>query len=322
MGYPEAHSQPARRQPLLRRVESDEPAGLLAWHYERDGMMPALIGHSRGGMIVVRTLYEFSGVRDVDRGARSRDRRSAAHDDRRSCHRRGASVIGLKVDYASAIATGKLPRLVLGQWDMLSKLRKISTAPSTSRASPFRSISSPTSEMSIPMSPSVPRGHATLLPASYSHIMIPKTEHLATNPLTRAWIAAYVPASDLPPFPPATASTPRTSCADVWYSVKATGASTRSDRSAHCGARLPVRGRLTLPVRHGRWRDLAPYTGTSRACAAAPRRRFARRDRARADALGLTGFELDRDAERFDYHGGPASVTVDVIGRRRIESRR
>ena len=34
-------------------------------------------------------------------------------------------VVGLKVPYAAAMATGKLPRLLLGQWTMLGKLRSI-----------------------------------------------------------------------------------------------------------------------------------------------------------------------------------------------------
>ena len=36
-------------------------AGMLAWYYEREGMMPMLIGHSQGGMLVVRTLHELAG---------------------------------------------------------------------------------------------------------------------------------------------------------------------------------------------------------------------------------------------------------------------
>ena len=37
-------------------------AGTLAWYYEHDGMVPLLIGHSQGGMLAIRTLYELAGA--------------------------------------------------------------------------------------------------------------------------------------------------------------------------------------------------------------------------------------------------------------------
>ena len=92
-------------------------------------MMPMLIGHSQGGMLAIRVLYELAG--DVRRGdCRSwiprTGERAAAHDDRRSADRRdrGRSS-GLTVPYAAALATGKLPRVLLGQWSMLPRLREI-----------------------------------------------------------------------------------------------------------------------------------------------------------------------------------------------------
>ncbi len=91
-------------------------------------MMPLLIGYSGGGMLVLRTLHELAGafgtgfaVVDAVTGdalPRDIDRRSGRPAIVRP-------VLGLKVPYACALATGKLPRLLLGQWTMLAKLRSV-----------------------------------------------------------------------------------------------------------------------------------------------------------------------------------------------------
>ena len=92
MGYPEERLRnPAdgTHHATAASADSARIAGMLAWHYERDGMMPMLIGHSQGGMMVVRTLHELAGgfgdaVAVYDPVT---DRRRAAHDDRRSARR-------------------------------------------------------------------------------------------------------------------------------------------------------------------------------------------------------------------------------------------
>ena len=43
-------------------ADSEQLAGELAWYYENDGMMPMLIGHSQGGMLAIRVLYELAGA--------------------------------------------------------------------------------------------------------------------------------------------------------------------------------------------------------------------------------------------------------------------
>ena len=61
-----------------------------------------------------------------------------------------------------------------------------------------------------------------LLPASASHIMLPKTVHLATNPVTRAWIDAYAPGNVAPVSPVADGvdTTNIVHAADLWYALK------------------------------------------------------------------------------------------------------
>ena len=34
----------------------------IAWHYERDGLMPMLIGHSQGGMLALKVLQDLAGA--------------------------------------------------------------------------------------------------------------------------------------------------------------------------------------------------------------------------------------------------------------------
>ena len=129
MGYPEERLRDPRDGSYARGSfgGSARLAGMLAWHYERDGMMPMLIGHSEGGMLVVRTLHELAGafadsVAVWDPMTDAPLPRSTIVDPRDG---RTRPVIGLTVPYAAALATGLLPRLLLLQWDMLPRLRSI-----------------------------------------------------------------------------------------------------------------------------------------------------------------------------------------------------
>ena len=58
MGYPQASLRDPRDASLSMSsaTSSATLAGMVAWHYEQTGLRPMLIGHSRGGMLVVRTL--------------------------------------------------------------------------------------------------------------------------------------------------------------------------------------------------------------------------------------------------------------------------
>ena len=79
-------------------------------------MLPMLIGHSQGGMLVVRTLHELAGdFADADPGPRSGHRRALPRTTFRDpAHRRGAAGRrAARSPFAAAIATGKLPRVLL-----------------------------------------------------------------------------------------------------------------------------------------------------------------------------------------------------------------
>ena len=114
-------------------TDSRQLAGTLAWYYETEGMRPMLIGHSQGGMLAIRMLHELAGAFGdaipvwnplTDEALP----RTTIVDPR---ERRARPVVGLRVPYAAAIATGKLPRLLLGQWSMLAEAAQDSRHAST-----------------------------------------------------------------------------------------------------------------------------------------------------------------------------------------------
>src|SRR6185436_4825372 len=88
-------------------------------------------------------------------------------------------VVGLRVPYAKAIATGKLPRLLLGQWSMLTRLRKIpdSVEDFTGFAIAFDPIAGDFGGADPYRATGAARVRNVTLPATYSHIGIPLTEH-------------------------------------------------------------------------------------------------------------------------------------------------
>ena len=60
-----------------------------------------------------------------------------------------------------------------------------------------------------------------ILPATYTHIGLPETLHLANDPVTRAWIEAYVPDGDAAlPDDAGVNTTNLVHAADIWHSVK------------------------------------------------------------------------------------------------------
>ena len=225
MGYPEARIRDPVDGRLSRSsfADSRQLAGSVAWYFETDGMMPMLIGHSQGGMMVVRILHELAGAfhdtvpvwEGVPAG------RTTIRDPLTGAQR---PVVGLQVDYAAAIATGKLGRVLLGQWDMLGRLREIpdTVVEFTAFSIPWDPIAGTFADPP----PFVATGTAVvrnvILPAGYSHVGIPRTAHLAANTVTRAWIDAYVPGAQVAPMPDAAAveTTNLVHAADIWYSVK------------------------------------------------------------------------------------------------------
>jgi hypothetical protein len=226
MGYPEERIRRPGDHALSYSsfVDARELAGTLAWYYEHEGMMPVLIGHSQGGMIVVKVLHELAGDFDASVPVwnpirRTAEARTSIVDPMTGKER---PVIGLKVPYAAALATGKLPRLLFGQWSMLSRLREI---PDTAReftgfslewdaiagnfgsVEPYRAMGSA-------------QVRNVVLPSRASHVTLPQAVELARNPVTRDWIDHYAPGTAAAAPQVAIDTSNLLHAADIWYSVK------------------------------------------------------------------------------------------------------
>jgi len=204
MGYPEERLRnPADgRSTYDSFADSAALAGALAFDYERTGLEPMLIGHSQGGMLAIRVLYEFAGefhrsLPVVDPRTGVAQPRTTIVDPRTGGER---AVVGLHVAYAAALATGWLPRVLLGQWSMLSRLRKI---PDTvAEFTGFDIPNDPIAGNLLGITPYEATGSARVrnvrLPASYSHVALPLADYLPGNPAAREWIDGWRPGAALP----------------------------------------------------------------------------------------------------------------------------
>jgi hypothetical protein len=135
---------------------------------------------------------------------------------------RARPVVGLKVPFAAALATGKLPRLLLGQWTMLGKLRSIPD--SVEEFTGFTILWDPIAGTFPGGEPYHATGTAEVrnvdLPAATSHIGLPDAKELATRATTRAWIDRYRPGEPSPPDVEGIDKGTLVVAADVWFSVK------------------------------------------------------------------------------------------------------
>jgi hypothetical protein len=228
MGYPEERlrTPPDGSMSLSSFTDSEQLAGEIAWFYESEGMTPMLIGHSQGGMLAIKVLYELNGsfhasIPVWNPLTGQPEQRTTIIDPLTGRER---PVVGLKIPYVAALATGKLPRFLLGQWSMMGKIRAI---PDTVEDFTGFSIEW---DMIAGTPPGSEEYHANgrahvrniMLPATTSHIRMPRTRYLTRNPATRAWIDDYDPAAARPPLPegPDVDNANIVHAADIWYSVK------------------------------------------------------------------------------------------------------
>ena len=227
MGYPRERLRDPREGRFSQGSFGDSRrwAGTMAWYFESEEMMPMLIGHSQGGMMAMRILYELDGafgdaipVWDPVAGAALA--RTTIRDPRTGTTR---PVKGLTVDYAAALATGKLMRVLLGQWDMIARLRKVpdTVADFTGFSIPWDPIAGTFGDPEPYVAVGTARVRNVTLPSGYSHVGLPDTLHLATQDVTRRWIDEWWPGSASPP-PEAEGvdTTNIVHAADIWYSVK------------------------------------------------------------------------------------------------------
>lgn len=230
MGYPESKIRNPGDGSYSHScyASSAKLAGLLAWYYEKEGMRPMIIGHSQGGMQAVKVLYQLAG-RFSDRIevwnplTNDGENRFTITDPLTGEER---PVVGLQVSYVSAVGAGGMTRFLPNQWSMINRLRYIpdSVVEFTGfymgldffGGDLFGFGSSNKYE---------PNGEAMVrnvkLPASYSHVIVPMTRHLAKTEDTRRWINKYVP-TDEPQIDREFESSSANIlwAADVWHSIK------------------------------------------------------------------------------------------------------
>ena len=227
MGYPEAKL----RHPGDRRLShspyepSDRIAGTIAWYYEREGMMPMLVGHSQGGIQAIKTLYEFAGafgdrVRVWNPHTDSAEERTSIVDPLTG---RTRPVVGLRLGYVSVVGAGGAALLLPNQWMMAGRLR---TIPDTVDEFTGYSLGVDmiawdfSSEASNYKSNGTAKVRNVQLPAEYSHVTVAATSHLARDKDMRVWLNAYRP-GETNGAPIAQGSADNALwAADVWFSIK------------------------------------------------------------------------------------------------------
>lgn len=228
MGYPASRLHDPRdgRMSQSSFADSARLAGELAWYYEREGVRPMLIGHSQGGMLAVKVLHELAGtfhpaIEVWNPVTDESEHRTTIVDPLTGLQR---PVVGLKLPYVAAMATGQLPRLLLGQWSMMGKLFAI---PDTVDEFTGFSIDWDLIAGTYPGSEAFRTDGSGLvrnvrLSPWTSHIRMPRTRYLANNPATRAWIDNYDPARPPDPLPTGgdVDNANIVHAADIWYSVK------------------------------------------------------------------------------------------------------
>jgi pimeloyl-ACP methyl ester carboxylesterase len=229
LGYPEkATRNPGNGDYSISCYEDAEMfAGIIAWHYEHEGMQPMMIGHSQGAMQAVKTLKLLTGQTAKQLTVWSPltwepEERTEITDP---LTKKLRPVVGLGVSYVAGLGGGGATRLLPNQWDMMFSLRSIPNAVEEftgfylgfdflggdclgfGSANHYRSL-----------------GRANVrnlqLPIYYSHGRTPDLERLLSNPRAIEWINNYVPGSN--PTDPEDIGDVKGIIfgADVWKSVK------------------------------------------------------------------------------------------------------
>ena len=227
MGYPQArlrHPGDGRRSHSPYE-SSTQIAGLIAWYYEQEGVMPMLVGHSQGGIQLVKVLYELAG--EVDPVIPVWNPKTDAAEDRVTIIDPYTGVerpvVGLRIGYASVVGAGGAALLLPNQWSMAKRLRAI---PDSVDEFTGYVLGVDLIAWDLPGAATAYRAKGSAkvrnveLPAEYSHVFVVAISALAGDPAMREWLNAYVPGHAVEP--PANARSTESSlwAADVWYSIK------------------------------------------------------------------------------------------------------
>ena len=202
MGYPERMIRDPGDGAYSRSPYEDsaQQAGEIAWYYEHEGVRPMLVGHSQGGIQVVKILHELAGTFGPERRVfnpltRQFEDRTTIVDPLTGRER---PVVGLSVADASVVGTGGWSLALPVHWKVVPMIRSIPDA--VDEFTGYR-IGLDLFAWDAPGLENVktfhPVGKAIVrnvtLPAEYSHVFVPDTEQLASSAPMRAWINAFDP---------------------------------------------------------------------------------------------------------------------------------
>jgi len=205
--------------------DSLQIAGLVAWYYEREAMMPMMIGHSQGGIQLVKVLHDLAGdgvtqIAVWNPLTDSAEPRVTIVDPFTGAQR---PVVGLKIGYASVVAAGGAALMLPNQWSMVRRLR---TIPDTVDEFTGYALALDLVAWDMPgagaryQARSGARVRNIELPAAYSHVFVPQTAHLARDAAMRDWLNAYQPDQPAPPPVHARSADNSLWAADVWFHIK------------------------------------------------------------------------------------------------------
>jgi len=230
MGYPEDRVRsPADGTWSVSCYQSASSiAGLVAWHYEKEGMRPMLIGHSQGGIQAIKVLHALDGAFG--------DRLPVWNPFTGRAEKRYAvidmvtgeeiHVVGVKVTYASAVTSGGLTRIMPNQWSMAFRLRQIPDSVIEFTGFSFGMDPLGGDLMGFGPANTYNANFAAIvrnvrLPLAYGHLMMPDTRHLVRTKEMRDWINAYLPTNS-PELDVTFDGDTRHIlwAADVWHSIK------------------------------------------------------------------------------------------------------
>jgi hypothetical protein len=228
MGYPERmvrHPGDGRRSHSPYEGGA-QIAGAIAWYYENEGLMPMMVGHSQGGIQLVKVLYLLAGDGPAElpvwNPLTDRAEPRTTIIDPWTGRERG--VVGLKIGYAAVVGSGGAALLLPNQWEMVGRLKRIPDS-----VGEFTGFALGVDLVAWDL-PGAAGGYRALgsarvrnveLPADYSHVFVAQTSHLARDPAVRAWIDAYRPGREAAPLPPSSESlTNLLFAAEVWYEIK------------------------------------------------------------------------------------------------------
>lgn len=207
-------------------IDSRILAGLFAWFYEKDGMRPVLIGHSRGGMKAIEVLREFylpscKDLRPWNPIIRDFEDRNSIVDPVTTENR---NLCNLGTGFASAVSTGSFMRILLLEWGSLNWLRDV--PPGVERFLGIFIKGDLIGGDPLGLGPYKTKGEGIVrnihLKGDYHHIDLFETDDIPDDPAAKRWIDGYQPGRNKlkASRPPLSDQGNILIAAELWYEIK------------------------------------------------------------------------------------------------------